>query len=573
MNRYIKFNRIWFRLVTVSLLFNLIVILNSCDEKEFLKEVPLDFYSPENSFITFENFESAILNLYYRVRADFYMSEEPRGFPSLAWSGTELIYSHVNLAIPQPNWEALLLPTNTGVVYDGAWKPCYKLIFDANVIIERADSEQNQLTEDQKNKIKAEASFFRAFAYKNLANLYGGVPLLLEETKTPKRDFVRASRQAVYEQCVSDFKFAAENLPGIDEVDDSRISNLTAFHFLAEVYISLNRWTEAITAASTVIEDPAVELMTQRFGTKSAQPGDVYSDLFQQNNQNRSSGNTEAIWVLQYEYLIPGGADGFNLERMLVPRLWRAKIKNTNGSTSSVTPYPNSFYYGRGSGQIRPSHYFFEKIWEKSGYDQDMRNSEYNIVRDFIINNPSSSYNGKWIIGDNVPIALKSWEDTTRNFFPVVAKASTPGDHPKELWLPDQTVPGSLSSEAGLTFRDQYVVRLAETYLLRAEAYLGNNDKINSAADINVVRGRAQAPQIDPSLVDLDYILDERLRELYFEELRLLTLTRLGKLVERTKACNPWVGNSYSSHNNLWPIPYNEIEKNTEAVLEQNPDY
>ena len=76
---------------------------------------------------------------------------------------------------------------------------------------------------------------------------------------------------------------------------------------------------------------------------------------------------------------------------------------------------------------------------------------------------------------------------------------------------------------------DQYVFRLAETYLLRAEAYLGNGDQVNAAADINMVRTRANAPEIDPSMVNIDYILDERIRELYYEELRLLTLTRLGK--------------------------------------------
>lgn len=84
---------------------------------------------------------------------------------------------------------------------------------------------------------------------------------------------------------------------------------------------------------------------------------------------------------------------------------------------------------------------------------------------------------------------------------------------------------------------------------------------------------RADAPEVDQSMVDIDYILDERIRELYYEEHRLLTLMRLGKLVERTKNLNPWVGDSYLLHNDLWPIPYDDIEKNIEAVLEQNPGY
>lgn len=566
-------NNIKIKTIIKCFLLAFMIVLSSCNEKEFLKEIPLDFYSPENSYVTYENFEAAVLDLYYNVRTNFYSSEEPRTFPSLAWSGTELLYSHVNLAIPKPNWEALLLPTNYSLVYESVWKPAYKLIFNANVIIERTDSEFSKLTQIQKNKIIAEASFFRGFAYKILANLYGGVPIVLEEIKTPKRDFVRATRQAVYEQCISDFKFATENLPKIEETTDTRISNLVAYHYLSEVYISLGKWQEAIDAATMVINNPAVRLMTQRFGSEVNEPGDVYCDLFKQGNQNRASGNREAIWVLQYEFNVPGGASGPSLEVMLVPRLWRAKIPNKDGKIASVTPYPNTFYYGRGSGQIRPSYYFFEKIWQKSGYTQDIRNSKFNIVRDFIINNPASSYNGKWLIKDKVPIALKTWEDTTRNFYPVVAKASTPGKHPKEFWLSDQTVPGSLTSEAGKTFMDQYVVRLAETLLLRAEAYLGINDKIKAAEDINVIRRRANAPEVLSTQVDIDFILDERMRELYFEELRLLTLTRLGKLVERTKKFNPWVGDTYLEYHNLWPIPFNEIEKNTEATLEQNPGY
>lgn len=549
---------------------------SSCNEKEFLREVPLDFSSPENVYVTYGNFESAVMDLYYSVRWNFY---ERRGndqmFPSISWGATELTYSHVDLSAQKPNWQGLLLPTNREVIYEGAWQPAYKLIYDANVIIGRAESDISEMTEEQRIRIIAEASFFRAWSYRVLAHLYGGVPIVLEETTTPKRDYERASREEVYEQCVLDFKYAAENLPGPQEVDDSRISNLTAYHYLSEIYISLDRWQDAINAATTVIDHPSANLMTERFGARINDPGDVYWDLFRQGNQNRSAGNLESLWVLQYEYKVPGGGaeGGFNLERMIVPRLWRTSIRNANGSTASIVPYPNTFYYGRGSGQQRPSHYFFETVWHKSGYNQDIRNSGYNIIRDFIVNNPESDYNGKWVIADKVPIKLTAFNDTIRDFYPVVAKASTPGKHPSELWHEDQTVPGSLTSDANHTYRDQYVLRLAETYLLRAEAFLGNNNKTKAAEDINVVRRRASAPEIDESMVNIDFILDERIRELHFEELYLLTTARLGKTVERAKKYNPWIGDSYLPHNNLWPIPYDEIEKNVEGNLEQNPGY
>lgn len=569
------------KVLSLSLLLPLLFALSSCNEEEFLNEVPLDFYAPENSYVTYGNFESALVNIYARVRSDFYSSAGARNFPSLSWSGTEMAYTHKDLG-NRPNWGALLLPTNSSIVYNALWLQAYRIIYDANVIIERSGSEISQLTENQKTVVQAEAAFFRAFAYRMLAHLYGGVPLVLEEVSSPKRDYVRASRQEVYEQCVIDFKFASENLPGPSDVDDSRINNLGAYHYLAEIYIALGRWQEAISAATSVIDHPATSLMTERFGTRAnevsnpsrpwATGGDVYWDLFRQGNQNRSTGNTEAIWVLQYGFLVPGGDDGFLLEREIVPRLWQAKVENDDGSVATIVPYPNTFYFGRGSGFTVPSHYFFETIWEKSGYDQDIRNSEYNIVRDFIVDNPASDHHGKWVFKDNLPINLSSANDTTRNFFPVIAKASTPGKHPAELYHDNQDVPGSLTNNARHTYRDQYVIRLAETYLLRAEAHLGNNDPENATADLNVVRNRANAPDVDPASVDIDYILDERIRELHFEELYILTLTRLGKLVERTQL-NPWVGETYLPHNNLWPIPFDDIEKNLEAELVQNPGY
>jgi hypothetical protein len=111
--------------------------------------------------------------------------------------------------------------------------------YDANVILGRVDSEFSELTDDQKNLIKAETSFFRALAYKWLANLYGGVPLVLEEVKTPKRDFVRAPRNEIYQQCAADLEFAVDYLPDIDEIDITRINKLTAYHLLSEIYVSL----------------------------------------------------------------------------------------------------------------------------------------------------------------------------------------------------------------------------------------------------------------------------------------------------------------------------------------------
>jgi tetratricopeptide (TPR) repeat protein len=92
---------------------------------------------------------------------------------------------------------------------------------------------------------------------------------------------------------------------------------------------------------------------------------------------------------------------------------------------------------------------------------------------------------------------------------------------------------------------DWYMIRIAETYLLRAEARLAQGNKAGAAADINVLRSRAGAKACSANDVDIKYILDERVRELFGEEQRWVTLSRL--------SCNPkatYVTECYPTQNN-----------------------
>ena len=91
-----------------------------------------------------------------------------------------------------------------------------------------------------------------------------------------------------------------------------------------------------------------------------------------------------------------------------------------------------------------------------------------------------------------------------------------------------------------------------------------------------MVRNRANATPVSADQVDIDYILDERIRELYGEEMRLITLMRMEKLVERTRKYNdnPMLpGANIQEHNRLFPIPQSQIDLNIESNFEQNPGY
>jgi hypothetical protein len=128
----------------------------------------------------------------------------------------------------------------------------------------------------------------------------------------------------------------------------------------------------------------------------------------------------------------------------------------------------------------------------------------------------------------------------------------------------------------GSNHKDVYAIRLAETILLRAEAYIDLGKKDLAAADINLIRTRAHATPIDASKADLDYVLDERARELYGEEFRHVTLRRMGKLIERVRKYNNNPKNpglNIQDYNVLFPIPQSQIDLNIDAVIEQNPGY
>lgn len=125
-------------------------------------------------------------------------------------------------------------------------------------------------------------------------------------------------------------------------------------------------------------------------------------------------------------------------------------------------------------------------------------------------------------------------------------------------------------------------MRLGETYLLRAEARFKQGNSQGAADDINVLRERAYPEypskgKVDAGKVDMNFILDERVRELLFEENRRMTLVRTGTLVERAalnteKTIKGEITGLESKHL-LLPIPLTEIQRNTGAVLEQNPGY
>lgn len=553
-----------------------IFLLGSCNENKLLEELPLDFYSPENSYVTQANFESALTDLYARVRNIHYGSNDYMNFAHFL--ATDIGKSARGTPDRFGDYDVFVVPTHAMIRFH--WVEWFKVISNANTILSRMEG--SELTAVQQLLMEAEARFFRALAYRYLVYLYGGVPIILEEVASPRTDFARASKEEVLLQIVDDLTFSSQNLPAINSVIDGRVSNLVAYHFLSETYVSLNRFDEAIAAASKIIDDPNTALMTERFGTKAnldpqddylqLGPGDPFWDLFQRGNQNRSTGNREGLWVIQMEVDVIGGGlqsggGNFNaLERFVAPVAFLTYLDPDGKEGSIGLPQSNFNTGGRGASFLMNTDYFLNDIW-MSDWDNDIRNAPHNIVRDFVYTNPSS----RWKDSSSVkyPSPTKIAQDW--RWYPYPSKVTTPGDHPDNLFISKEDL--TLNSTAASTYRDMYLLRLPETYLLRAEAFWRKGDLASAAADINVVRSRAKATPVTPEEVNLDYILDERARELIFEEQRRITLHRTQTLVERVRKYNDMNRDEIKDHHGLWPIPYAEIEANVDVVIEQNPGY
>ncbi|GAA4203102.1 hypothetical protein GCM10022289_18830 [Pedobacter jeongneungensis] len=553
--------------ITFTIIAAITLTFFSC-KKAFLDEEPLDFLSTTNAYNNVKDFDAAVNNLYSRVRSEFYNSGEQRPFDYVF--GCDLVFDGQPATTRHTNMVAAYSPLSTEIPLIH-WTSLYKIIAESNTIIDRIPA--SALSPADKTLMEARAKFFRGMAFRTLAYLYGGVPLNTTEVVSPKTDYVRAPKSAVLEQAINDLKFAALNLPAINVVQDGEVNNLAAYHLLSEVYLAAGQFQNAADAATSVISNPNVGLMTNRFGVKASDATkNVYWDLFQRGNQNRKNGtNREALWVIQFETDVPGGGavstgigGSYQMERHFAPQFLTFRLAG-----SSVQPflYPISDYTGgRGIGWAIPTKYFSDVIWQ-SDFNNDLRNAPFNFVREFKVTNPAHPRFGQTISTINPPAGISV---PRRDFYAFQSKVTTPGDHPDGMFQDKSQL--LLKASAGGTYADQYMFRLAETYLLRAEAYLGLSQLDKAAADINVVRGRSNASPVLPANVNIDYILDERMRELGSEEKRRITLMRLGLVYDRVKKCNPYYNDVLTTYN-LWPIPASEIERNNGARLEQNPGY
>ncbi|MGJ1446486.1 RagB/SusD family nutrient uptake outer membrane protein [Sphingobacterium spiritivorum] len=521
--------------------------LSGCS-KDFLDEDTSGFQAPDNTYTTTNGFETGLTGLYAFARLEFqtwtndFFTQGATPQESLQ-VGTDIV------AIKTTGTDATLAPFSNYTLNPASsyvrnyWRFSYGLIGNSNLILSALNNPDIKWTDpvNDPKRVRATADFFRAYGYRYLISLYGDVPWVDKVSETPRTDFTRTPKAEVLQHMITDLRYASENLPdNPNTVADGKLTKWAALHYLAEAYLWANKPDSAIIAANAVINSGYFKLNDQRFGAEKDNAGDYFHDMFIEKNQNRKSGNQETIWDMQLEYNSQGGGD---LYTDWSKRAWVPFYSQQTGFVLADS------LGGRGLGHIRP----FD--WWLNGYEaQDIRNSKYNIKRDWYHNDPKSPLFGtKLNITQEIKESGNVFATTTKFFYGKTA------DNP--------------AFEGNM--KDRVKVRLAETYLLLAEAYLQKSNPGLAADAINVVRARAKATPASAAQVNIDYLLDERARELLGEEMRRITLSRFGREVflRRVKELNTQSKAAIKEGNELWPIPQEVIDANSDAVFPQNQGY
>jgi len=589
----------------------------SCS-KDWLKPKPLSFYEPDVALADAQGMYSALTACERNMRHEFFGDAAP--------ILTEIIQSEVAVegttdkAGPQMDMDIALLPDadlnhNDRTKVGWYWYEGFKGIKYANLIISRIDAGTFK-DENEKNAILGAAYFQRAYRYFKLVHQFGDVPFIDKEINEPKYDFYSYDRWSILEKLRKDLEFAYQWVP--EKVDRGRTSKSACGILLMKVCMALADFDRAIAIGKEIV---AIHpLMKSRFTVNKSKPNTNLMFDLHSVEAKLDGANTEGLmYVVSY----PGvdGSDRIRTMRNGVPFWNNGGIKTPDGKTGTGLSLAAdetdlsldlNKNYGRGIGRLRPTWYFTNQIWRSGKEDNDLRGifnrDSWRKMEDLKYNEPNLKKTGNPWYGKNlVKPAGMSVEDSIRLWF------SWP--HYK-LFVPD---PLQTQWEGGET--PWYIYRSAEVYLLLAESYYWKNDLGQAAIAINEVRQRAGASQLTADEINIGELLDERARELYYEENRHIELVRIAYIYAKTrKPCEIFGGRVYdlkqisgpggtnanikqagvnfwydrvvaksnfynkgvkhkwaeykiSVHHILWPVPANAINTNIKGVINQNIGY
>ena len=388
-------------------------------------------------------------------------------------------------------------------------------------------------------RYNAEARYLRALAYYWLLDLFGNPPFTTEKDGVGSYYPKQISRDSLFTYIESELLDIQDKVgaPGFSypRADQGAVWMLLARLYLnAEVYTGTPRWNDVITYTDKVINSGAYSLATN------------YRQNFAADNDGEN--NPEMIFAFAY--------DGINTQ-------------GYTGPTFIIESSSDAVY-------IRAER--FHGLTANTNWNGNRARKDFvDILVDTL-----ATYGGNIDQTDSMFSACPD----TRVYLKLkkqvdIPSPSSSGDYGVGVYkFTAKNADGSQATNYDPAFAstDFPIFRLADAYLMRAEAKLRNGDKAGAVADINVIRERAFGNSdydCKVGTLELDTILNERAKEFYYEAQRRTDLIRFGKFTGSDYLWQ-WKGGTFEgigtdSHLNLFPIPGDEISANPN--MKQNPGY
>lgn len=576
--------------------------------KKLLKEEPRTSFTPE-FFKTADGIKGGINSIYANLRTHW----GTQIFIQLFSGGTDEAIK--GAAADVQHWFTFnnpVIKSNTND-YQGFFGAMFTNINTANGVLEYGAGAD--IPTATKTQLLATAKFFRGFCYYYLVTTFGAVPLHTKFNTEATAADAPAPLADIYAQIIKDLTEAAADLPNTPAAGTGKpVTKPVALYLLAKTYLwkgwssvgGTADFTQAYTIAKSVIDNKA---------TYNLDLLPYFGDVFKEGNEY----GKEVLMVIDHtkdqKYggnNAPGtgaGGPGANHSNFM----WRPNYPNIKaqypadaGASVTVRDINN----GRPFQRIRPNTRYvldvafanratdsryegtFQTVWLSNSTQMSVRGSTgATTPRGTLINGVDTSI---WMADRLVTSAERSafkgiifepehltQPDKTPYYAPY-----TPSYFPSVRKFDDSTR-ADLNDYSDRPF---ILYRFAELYLIAAEAAIkGGATTADAAAMINVLRTRAArkanqtqaqydanviAQQVDASQMTIDFILDERSRELFAEDTRWWDLSRTKKLVERVKLYNDEAKAGVQDYNMLRPIPQAQIDRVTEGPkYPQNPGY
>lgn len=543
-------------LVTTASVSLLLFGAQSCD----LEEYNPGGTTADEAFKTPEGINTLVNSAYVYWGAQFYGRED---ILMLTEGGTDLWINIANCGYGRQMTKYQELNPKVGQM-NNTWNRLYEIVNYCNAGIERIGDVDFD-NKDEKTFRTGELHFLRAYAYWHLVEQFGNIDLRTKETKTVELNCYRSPILDFYDLMLADIEIAIEKLP-VDPyptTDIGRATKKAAYGLKARLALTRvayeasqtekDKYYEIAETAAKYVIDHQSELKVSLYDT----PAEVFDP---KNNKT----NKEAMFVVTHSSNASLNPQSKNPNRL---HMWfKAKYSSMAGMTLDLK-YGNDNNAKSGSMCFMPTRYLLEMYNEEidARYNSWFReeyylnsDKDYNWTADDLAHFEKPAYmEGQTIkkgelvlmytkkkIEDkrNKPYAVVDIEDTYEGN-KVSTNANFNIHFPALLKYEDSTLPVA-SSQVGSN--DVIVMRLPEMYFIAAECEImktGGSKEV-AANYINVIRERAAISgkendmKVTGNDMTLDFLLEEKGRELCGEFLRWFDLKRTGTLVSRVKTYN-----------------------------------